>query len=214
MASPETSGLHVGYSAIPFAETLPRILRAFQRAMPNVHLRLYDSSNKYILDGIRDGRLQLGLIVPPLKASALHDLRYKELFHGRACVVVAPQHPFARRHAVSTAEFAPEPFIGLTREDHPNFYEYLSRIFLKVKEKPRVVEEHDSYSAVISAVEAGTGVSIAADFFRHSFGSRVKFVPVIPEPKPIAVGIAGLKGKLSAAAETFWKCAKEAAAKK
>jgi hypothetical protein len=31
--------------------------------------------------------------------------------------------------------------IGLTREDYPNYYEYPSITFSKVKQKPRVVEE-------------------------------------------------------------------------
>src|SRR6266481_10167550 len=91
--------IHVGYSPMPTAEILPKTLQAFQQAMPNVRVRSHDWSNKDILDGIRDGRLQLGLIVPPAKASALHDMRYEELFHVRVCVVVAPQHPFARRRA-------------------------------------------------------------------------------------------------------------------
>jgi DNA-binding transcriptional LysR family regulator len=82
-----------------------------------------------------------------------------------------------------------------------------------LKQKPRVVEEHDSFSGIISAVEAGTGVAIATDF-RYSFGNRVKFSHITPEPKPISVGIAGTKGRLSPAAETFWQCAKEAASAK
>jgi len=89
-------------------------------------------------------------------------------------VAVAPQHPFARRRAIPIAEVAAEPLIGLTREDYPNYYEYLSIIFSKVKQKPRVVEEHDSFSAIISTVEAGTGVAIATDF-AYSFGHRLKF---------------------------------------
>ena len=210
VASAEPTELHVGYSPTPTAEILPKILRAFQRAMPNVHVKLHDLSNNAILDGIRDGRLQLGLIVPPLKASALHDLRYEELFHERVCVAVALQHPFARRRAIPIAEVAAEPLIGLTREDYPNYYDYLSIIFSKVKQKPRVVEEHDSFSAVMSAVEAGTGVAIATDF-GYSFGNRLKFLHITPEPKPISVGIVGTKGRLSPAAEKFWQCAKEAA---
>jgi hypothetical protein len=39
-------------------------------------------------------------------------------------------------------------------------------------------------------------------------------VRLIPEPKPISIGIAAPKGPLSSAAEKFWQCAKEAAAKK
>jgi len=56
-------------------------------------------------------------IVSSLKASALHDVRYEELFRVRVCVVVDPQHPFARRRAIPITEVAAEPLIGLTRED-------------------------------------------------------------------------------------------------
>src|SRR6266513_741096 len=114
----------------------PKFLRAFQRKMPNVHVKLHDWSHSAIFDGIRDGRLQIGLIVPPMKSSRLHDVRYEELFRERVCVAVAPQHPFARRRAIPIAEVAAEPLIGLTREDYPNYYDYVSMIFSKVKQKP------------------------------------------------------------------------------
>src|SRR6185437_14693432 len=214
VAKAEPTELHVGYSPMPTAEILPKTLRAFQQAMPNVHVRSHDWTNKDILDGIRDGRLQLGLIVPPTKASALHDVRYERLFQERVGVAVAPQHPFARRRAIPITEVAAEPLIGLTREDYPNYYESLSIIFSKVKQKPRVVEEHDSFSGIISAVEAGTGVTLSIDVLGHSFGNRVKLLHITPEPKPISVVIVALKGRLSPAAEKFWQCAKEAASKK
>jgi DNA-binding transcriptional LysR family regulator len=76
-----------------------------------------------------------------------------------------------------------------------------------------VVEEHDSFSGIISAVEAGTGVTIGVDVFGHSFGNRVKLLHLTPEPKSISVGIAGTKGRLSPATEKFWQCAKQAASK-
>src|SRR6266705_2896330 len=135
----------------------------------------------------------------------------RELFHVRVCVVVAPQHPFARRRAIPIVEVAAEPLIGLTREDYPGYYDYVSMIFSKVKQKPRVVEEYDSYYGIISAVEAGTGVALGADVLGHSLGNRVKFLYLTPEPKPVAVGIVAPKGVLSPAAEKFWQCAKEAA---
>ena len=161
--------------------------------MPNVHVRTHDWTNKDIVDGIRDGRLQVGLIVTPAKASALRDVRYEELFHEHVCVMVAPQHRFARRRAIPIVEVAAEPLIGLTREDYPNYYDLLSIIFSKVKQKPRVVEEHDSFSGIISAVEAGTGVAIGVDPFGRSFGNRVKLLHISPEPKPISIGIAANK---------------------
>src|SRR6202008_4998350 len=210
VASAGPTELHIGYSPMPTAEILPKTLRAFQQAMPNVHVRSHDWTNKDILAGIRDGRLQLGLIVPPTKASSLHDVRYEELFQERVGVAVAPQHPFARRRAIPITEVAAEPLIGLTREDYPNYYDLLSIIFSKVKQKPRVIEEHDSMSGVMSAVEAGTGVAVSVDF-GYSFGSRIKFLHLTPEPKPFSVGIVALKERLGPAAEKFWQCAREAA---
>jgi len=213
VATAGETDLHVGYSPTPFAEILPKTLRGFQRAMPKVHVRLHDWSNKIILDGVRDGRLQLGLITRSPKTSALHDVRFEELLRQRVCVAVAPQHPFARRRAIPLTEVAAERLVGLTREDYPNYYDLLSIIFSKVKQKPRVIEEHDSMSGVMSAVEAGTGVAVTVDF-GYSFGNRVKFLHLTPEPKPFSVGIVARKGRLSSGAEKFWHCAKGAVSAK
>jgi LysR family transcriptional regulator, benzoate and cis,cis-muconate-responsive activator of ben and cat genes len=206
----EPSELHVGYSPTPVAEILPKTLRAFQGKMPNVHVRLHDWTNQAILDGVRDGRLQLGLIVSPPKASSLRDLRYEELFQDRVCLA----DPFARRRAIPLAEVAAEPLIGLTHEDYPEYYDYLSIAFSKVKQKPRVVEEHDSMAGILSSVEAGTGIAIGADVFGYSYGNRLKRLRLIPEPKPISVGIIAPKGRVSPATEKFWQCAKEAVSAK
>ena len=99
------------------------------------------------------------------------------------------------------------------REDHAGYYDHLSVIFSKVKRKPRVVEQHNTISSIISAVEAGTGVVIGGDIYRYTFGNRVKLLHLIPEPKPFSIGIAASKGRLSAAAEKFWQCARQVAAK-
>jgi len=76
-----------------------------------------------------------------------------------------------------------------------------------------VIEEHDSMTSVVSAVEAGTGVAVAVEALGYAFGNRVKLVRLTPEPKPISFGIAAPKGRLSPATEKFWQCAKQVAAK-
>ena len=64
----------------------------------------------------------------------------------------------------------------------------------------------------MSSVEAGIGIAIGPEAFGYSFGNRVKLLRLTPERKPISIGIAAPKGRLSPAAEKFWQCAKEAAA--
>ena len=191
---------------------MPAALRAFQQAMPNVHVKLHDWTNDEILAGLRDERLQLALIVPPFKRGEFHDLRFEELVREPVRIAVPPNHPLAQRRSVSLADAAQEPFVGLTREHSASYYMYLDAIFAGSKDKPRVVEEHDSMLGVISAVEAGTGVSLAMSSIGYTFGNRVKLVRLTPEPTPISFGMVARKGRLTPATEKFWQCAKQAAA--
>jgi DNA-binding transcriptional LysR family regulator len=204
--------LHVGYSPLPGAQIVPAALRAFQQAMPNVHVKLHDWSSEEIAVGLREGRLKVALVVRPLKRGAFGDFRFEELLRENVRLAVPPNHSFAQRRSVSLADAAQQPFVGVTREDFPDYHGYLATLFAPVKNKPRVIEEHESMTSVISAVEAGTGVAVAVDAFGYTFGNRVKLVRLTPEPKPISFGIATRKGRLSPATEKFWQCAKEAAA--
>jgi len=214
IAAAEPTELHVGYSLVPTALILPLILRAYQSAMPNVHVRLHDRRSQENLAGLRDGRLQLAFLPRLLKSGDLRGIRVEALTWQRIRLVVSPNHPLAHRRVVSLSDAAREPFVGLTREEYPEFYDYLSAIFRSVKEKPRIAEEHDRTSGVISSIEAGVGVSIGSEEYGYSFGNRVKLLRLTPEPKPIALCIAARKEKLSLAAEKFWQCAKEAASQK
>jgi DNA-binding transcriptional LysR family regulator len=116
--------------------------------MPKVHVKLHDWSNEENVAGLRDGRLSLAFVVRPPKAVLLEGIRFEELIRERICLAVPPHHAFATRRSVSLTDAASEPFIGLTREEYPDYYDYLSVTFSKVKQKPRVVEEHDSVSVI------------------------------------------------------------------
>ena len=202
--------LHVGYSPAVRSQIVSPALHEFQQAMPNVHVKLHDWTSEKILTGLRDGRLQLAFIVRPSKRGAFHGLCFEELLCEQVHLAVPPTHPFAQRRSVSLADAAREPFVGLTREDFPDYNAYLASIFAPVKNKPQVIEEHDSMTSVISAIEAGMGVGLAV--LGSSFGSRVKLVQLTPKPKPFSLGVAARKGRLSPATEKFWRCAKEATA--
>ena len=206
--------LHVGYPQALRARLVSPSLRSFQQEMPKVHVKLHDWSYEKIFTGLRGGQLQLAFVIRPLKRGEVRDLRFEELLREQVRLAVSSTHPLAQRRSISLADAAREPFVGLTREDFPEFGPYVAAIFASVKNKPRIIEEHDSISSVISSIEAGTGVGLAVDLLGYSFGSRLKLVRLTPEPKPLSFGIAARKGRLSPATEKFWECAKEAASKK
>jgi LysR family transcriptional regulator, benzoate and cis,cis-muconate-responsive activator of ben and cat genes len=212
IAGKSETELHIGDWPLATGRVMPSLLRAYQQAMPNVKVKVHDWPVEKNIAGVRDGRLQLAIIIPPLKANALEELRFERLLTARVCLAVSPDHPFARRQSVSLADAAREPFIGLMREEYPRYLEYLNAIFARVSDKPRMVEEHDGWSGVFSAVAAGAGVALTSDAFNYAFNDRIKLLRLMPEPKRVAIGIITRKGKLGPAAEKFCQCAKNAIA--
>lgn len=202
--------LHIGDWPLATAQIMPALLRAYQKAIPGVRVKLHDWPVEKNIAAVRDGRLQLAILAPPLKANALEELRFQELATVRVCLAVSSDHPFAKKRSVSLAEAAREPFVGLTPEEYPRYEEYLAAIFARTNDKPRIVEEHDGWSGVFSSVSSGAGVAITSDAFSHASNDRIKLVRLTPEPKRVAIGILSRKGKLGVAAEKFCECAKEA----
>jgi DNA-binding transcriptional LysR family regulator len=202
--------LHIGDWPLATGRVMPALLRAYQKAMPNVKVKVHDWPVEKNIAAVREGRLQLAIILPPLKASALEELRFEPLLTGRVCLAVSCDHPFASRRSVSLADAAREAFVGLTHEDYPRYLEYLNAIFAGLNDKPRLVEEQDGWSGVFSSVSAGVGVALTSDAFNYGFDDSIKLVRLTPEPKRVAVGIITRKGKLGPAAAAFCECAKDA----
>ena len=202
--------LHVGDFPLVAARIMPRLLRNYQQTMPGVQVKLHDWPVEKEIAAVRDGQLQLAIIIPPLTGNWRREFGFQELLTIRVCLAVSCNHPFAQRKAVSLTEAAREPFIGLLHEEYPQHRVYVNAIFARVKHKPRFVAEHDGWAELFSAVDADTGVAIASDAFDYAFGDRVKLLPLTPEPERVPVGIISRKGRLSPAAEKFCECAKEA----
>jgi DNA-binding transcriptional LysR family regulator len=144
----------------------------------------------------------------------LRGLRFAELARDSICLAVAPSHPLAGRRTVTLAEIAREPLITYSRKDYPDAHENLVAMFAAIKTKPRIVEEHDSVSSLIAAVESGTGVAVAPQAIACTAGPRLTLIPFSPAPAPLVVGIAWSNQGLTAAAERFLKCARETVLKK
>jgi DNA-binding transcriptional LysR family regulator len=202
--------LHVGDFPLVAARIMPRLLRDYKEAMPNAHVQLHDWPVEKQITAVRDGQLHLAIIIPPLTGDWRRQFRFEELMRLRVCLAVSCNHPFAQRKAVSLAEAAGQPFIGLLHEEFPQHRVYVDAIFARVKDKPRFVEEHDGWAGLFSAVDAGVGVAIASDAFDYPFRNRVRLLPLTPEPKRVPLGVISRKGRLSPATEKFCLCAREA----
>ena len=213
VATGQRGELQVGYAPSLTTWLLPATLRAFQAETPNVHVRLHDLSAEEMLAGLRAGRLQLALLVRPV-AALLHDLCFTALTRDRLCLAVAPQHPLARRRTVPLTTVVGEPFLVYSRKEYPEYHKLFNTFFSASATKPRIVEEHDGVSSLISALEAGNGVALVAASIVYIAGKRLKLIPLTPASDQLVIGAAWNKTGLSPAAERFLKCVKATVALK
>jgi len=203
LARGEEGELHMGYAPAPTVEILPPALAAFQKAFPRVRVLLHDFSEQELIEGLRNGRLELALM-PRGTGSQSVDLEFETLRSYPICVAVAPTHRFARLKTITLEMVATEAMIGFNRKDYPEYYVGLDRLFEPLGIKPRVVVECDSSSSLITEIETGRGVAIASPVLRHASGKRLLYRPLTGTTEVLSVGIArAIKGDVTPAGEKF-----------
>jgi DNA-binding transcriptional LysR family regulator len=203
LARGEEGELHIGYAPAPTVEILPPALAAFQKAFPRVRVLLHDFSEQELIDGLRNGRLELALM-PRGAGPQSVGLEFETLRSYPICVAVAPTHRFACLKTITLEMVATEAMIGFNRKDYPEYYVGLDRIFEPLGIKPRVVVECDSSSSLITEIETGRGVAIASPVLRHASGKRLLYRPLTGTTEVLSVGIArATKGDVTPAGEKF-----------
>ena len=203
LARGEEGELHMGYAPAPTVEILPPALAAFQKAFPRVRVLLHDFSEQELIDGLRNGRLELALMPRGTGLQSV-GLEFETLRSYPICVAVAPTHRFARLKTITLEMVATEAMIGFNRKDYPEYYVGLDRLFEPLGIKPRVVVECDSSSSLITEIETGRGVAIASPVLRHASGKRLLYRPLTGTTEVLSVGIArAIKGDVTPAGEKF-----------
>jgi DNA-binding transcriptional LysR family regulator len=199
--------LRVGYAPSLTAQILPGALRNFQREFPRARVLLHDLSTEEMLSQLRAKKIHLSLMVQPCPKQ-LRGLRFVELARYPMCIAVARNHPLARLRSVTREKAARENLIAYTREDYPEYHAQLGEL---LGAKLRIVEEHDSATSLIAAVESGRGVALVPTCMACLAGERLKLVPLTPPTKPLIVGAVCRAGAATAAQEKFIAAARRTA---
>ena len=180
--------LHIGYAPTPTVEILPPALAAFQKTVPGVKVLLHDMSSDEIVDGLRNGGLQLAVTAWP--APEYHpDMEFESLKTYPVCAVLPASHPLARLKTIPLEKIAAEPLVTLNRKNYPDADIQLEKLFRPLGTKPRIALECDSGSSIITAIEAGRGVALSPAVLKLVAGKRLRYRPVTGIAEVLPVGI-------------------------
>ena len=210
VARGESGEIHIGYAPSPTVEVLPQVLNAFHQIAPGIRVTLHDLSTQGELEGLRQHRLQAALTVG-MEAWAEGGLEFEPLRRYPMCLAVSPKSPLATKKRVTMEEATALPWLAYSKAEYPEYHEALDSCATATSFKPRVVEEHDSFTSLLAAIEIGRGAAMLASSMALLAGGRVKLIPLHPAPPPLVVGIAYDAAQLSFAGKKFLEAARSAA---
>jgi DNA-binding transcriptional LysR family regulator len=186
----ELGELRIGFSSsVPFTALLPRLLRDYRRAFPQVTLTLREMFAVDQMEALRADALDIGLV----RHSGLEqpaDLVFHEIRQDPLRVAINASHPLAGRDLLSLSDLRDEGFIAYPRGTGSGFMLQLHRLCLAAGFTPRVVQEAREITTQIGLAAAGLGVAVLPAPFECIKIEGIRYLPLADEGAYLALAAA------------------------
>ncbi|MFD6452994.1 MULTISPECIES: LysR family transcriptional regulator [unclassified Nocardia] len=152
-ADPDSGLVRFGFPLTLGPVSIPSLLAQFHTRAPRIRLHLVQAHGEALAEQVREGRLDLAVMIPPPA-----DLPTVDLGRQRIDLHVSRTHPLARRARVDLAELADEAFIA-----NPPSYQLrtlLDSWCAAAGFTPRVVFEITEFETLRALVALGQGVAL------------------------------------------------------
>ena len=139
-------------------EFLPEALSSFLSAHPNVSIDLEERLSDEIVGLIAEGVADLGIVAATVDASALETYPFRK---DRFALVVARNHPLAKRSKIAFADVLDHDFVGLDRASA--LQRFLADKAARIGQPLRLRVQLRSFDAVCRMVECNVGIGIVPE---------------------------------------------------
>ncbi|WP_213876997.1 LysR family transcriptional regulator [Pseudomonas sp. dw_358] len=185
--------LTVGVTSLVAGYYLADLLTRFQRAYPNVGIRVMEDERPYIEHLLVSGEIDVGVLILS-NLEDRHALQTEVLTHSPHRLWLPPQHPLLEHDSINLADVAGEPLIQLNVDEMDR---NAQRIWAGAGLQPRISLRTASTEAVRSLVAAGLGLSIQPDMTYRPWsleGDIIEARPLADLTQTLDVGLAWRRG--------------------
>lgn len=185
--------LTIGVTSLVAGYYLADLLTRFQRAYPNVALRVVEDERPYIEHLLVSGEIDVAVLI----LSNLEDrmaLQTEVLTHSPHRLWLPAQHPLLEQDSISLADVAEQPLIQLNVDEMEH---NARRMWASAGLQANVSLRTASTEAVRSLVAAGLGVSIQPDMTYRPWsleGDIIEARPLADLNQTLDVGLAWRRG--------------------
>ena len=139
-------------------EFLPEALSSFLSAHPHVSVDLEERLSDEIVGLIAEGVADLGIVAGTVDAGALETYPFRK---DRFVLVVARDHPLAKRARIGFAQVLDRDFVGLDRASA--LQRFLADKAARIGRPLRLRVQLRSFDAVCRLVECNVGIGIVPE---------------------------------------------------
>ncbi|MDA8455585.1 LysR substrate-binding domain-containing protein [Acidovorax sp. GBBC 3334] len=152
---------------------LPRVLRAFAVAQPEVQVHVIDENARQVLDAVLRGDADFGLSFTGSQEPAL---RFETLTRERYVLAMPRSHRWADRKEIAWAELAGQRLVSVSH--HSSNRLLLDQAMAELPERPLAWYECNHVTGALALVEAGLGMAAIPQLALPQDHSQVCGVPL------------------------------------
>ena len=172
----ESGQLSIGFAgSMPFSERLPRLLRDFRQAWPDVRLQLREQSSSEQIRQLLEHGLDVGFI-RPTRHDAEHALETRLLLREPLFVALHSEHALAASPRLALRRLREQPFILYSSQFGAGLREQILGMCLRAGFTPQVVQDVHEMPTLISLVSAGIGVGLVTASMQRASVPHVRYL--------------------------------------
>jgi LysR family transcriptional regulator, cyn operon transcriptional activator len=147
--------LRVGVTHSFSTALIPKAVARFRRAHPGVGVAIEKTSGRAIEQALVAGALDLGIAYAPPESD---EVAAETLFEEEVVLILALDHPLARRDRVGLAELDGLPLALISREFSTR--RLIDERLREARVQPEIAVEMNDIDSLLEVVRLGTGVTV------------------------------------------------------
>lgn len=164
---------------------MPRVITHLKKTAPRLQLELSEETTSILVDQIKEGKLDLGVLALPVGEKGLAE---KTLVREPFYLAVSKNHPLAGRKRITRKDILSEKILVL-KEGHCFGHQTLE--FCKMsRQDTQVIFQGSSLTSVMKLAALGEGVTFAPEIAAHPEDfPDLKFIPFAPPAPSREIGM-------------------------
>jgi DNA-binding transcriptional LysR family regulator len=200
-AAGEIGTLALGFIGMAAYNVLPGVLSAFHRAHPGVRLALREATSDVLLAALRQGELDVALVLPPADDPATE---YATLYRDTLVAALpAARREFRGPGSLRLGSLAAEPFILFPRAVGTSLHDQILGLCRRAGFSPRIEQEAIQMQTIVSLVAAGMGVALVPASLMNMRRTGVRYRPLAERSPIVEVGMVWRRSDTSPAVRAF-----------